>query len=116
MEAEGKKESFFIYNYLPEPPKSGYPYTYLWFCPIHGQCYGFHLMMGTVGRKDLSFSMYKYLSKPPEDVFYDLVIPSVNIVDTLHLVSLEKIGFGMIYSMVFHTNVHLFPRPIPWVL
>jgi hypothetical protein len=44
---------------------------FLWFCPVHGHCYGFHLVPSSEG-KDHFYSLYKYLSEPPEDVFYDL--------------------------------------------
>ena len=55
----------------PSVSKGGYSYMYLWFCPMHGHCYGFHLLPGSEGRKDPFYSMYKYLPEPPEEVFYD---------------------------------------------
>ena len=44
---------------------------FVWLCPIHGHCYGFHLIPVAEGRKDPFFSTYKYLPEPPEEVFYD---------------------------------------------
>ena len=44
---------------------------FLWFCPIHGHSYGFHIINGGEGRKDPFSSLYKYLPEPPEEIFYD---------------------------------------------
>ena len=49
----------------------GYGYIFLWFCPIHGHCYGFHLIDGGEGRKDPFSSILKYLPTTPQDIFYD---------------------------------------------
>ena len=43
---------------------------FLWFCPNHGHCYGFH-MTKAEGRKDPYASLYAYLENPPRDIFYD---------------------------------------------
>ena len=43
---------------------------FLWFCPIHGHCYGFHLT-NAEGRKDPAASLYTHLKQPPQDIFYD---------------------------------------------
>ena len=43
----------------------------LWFCPVHGHSYGFHLIAGGEGRKDPFASIYKYMELPPADIFYD---------------------------------------------
>ena len=45
-------------------------YMFMWFCLFHGHVYGFHMIPGNEGRKDVSASMYCYLQKPPK-VFYD---------------------------------------------
>ena len=55
----------------PFVSRGGHSYMFLWFCPIHGHCYGFHLLPGSEGRKDPFYSLYKYLPEPPEEVFYD---------------------------------------------
>ena len=49
----------------------GFGYLFLWFCPIHGHAYGFHLIQGGEGHKDPFASLYKYLETPPKNVFYD---------------------------------------------
>ena len=49
----------------------GFGYLFLWFCPIHGHSYGFHLIAGGEGRKDPFSSLFKYIQEPPDDIFYD---------------------------------------------
>ena len=44
---------------------------FLWFCPIHGHCYGFHLIAGGEGRKDPCSSLFKFMPTTPTDIFYD---------------------------------------------
>ena len=56
---------------FPSVSYGGSGYISLWFCPIHGHCYGFHSISGGEGRKDPFSSIYKYLPKAPSDIFYD---------------------------------------------
>ena len=49
----------------------GFGYMFLWLCPVHGHCYGFHLMSGGEGRKDPFSSLFKHLPEAPSDIFYD---------------------------------------------
>ena len=56
---------------FPEVSFGGFGHLFLWFCPIHGHCYGMHLIAGSEGRKDPFSSLYKYIEKPPEHIFYD---------------------------------------------
>ena len=49
----------------------GFGYLFLWFCPIHGHSYGFHLIAGGEGRKDPFSSLFKYKPDAPEELFYD---------------------------------------------
>lgn len=51
--------------------KRGTTQLFLWFCPKHGDCYGFHIIPGAEGRKDPAASLYMYLERPPEYIFYD---------------------------------------------
>ena len=37
----------------PKVSHSSYSYIMLWFCPIHGHSYGFHLIDGAEGPKDV---------------------------------------------------------------
>lgn len=55
----------------PRVPASGWTYCFLFFCPLHGHCYGFHLIQGSEGRKDPFYAIYKYMPKAPKIVFYD---------------------------------------------
>ena len=57
-------------NY-PKVSFGGYGYMFIFFCPIHGHCYGLHLIAGGEGRKDPFSALYKYMEEPPTDVFYD---------------------------------------------
>ena len=58
---------------FPRVYTAGFGYLFLWFCPIHGHAYGFHLIQGGEGCKDPFASLYKYLETPPKDAFYDFV-------------------------------------------
>ena len=46
-------------------------FLFLWFCPIHGHCYGFHIINGSEGRKDPACSLFNHLEKSPEVIYYD---------------------------------------------
>ena len=57
---------------FPTVSFGGYGYLFLFFCPIHGNCYGFNLISGGEGRKDPFSVMYKYMEPPhPEELFFD---------------------------------------------
>lgn len=49
----------------------GWTYMFLWFCPLHGHCYGFHIINGAEGRKDPTFSLLRYMPEAPRELFYD---------------------------------------------
>ena len=49
----------------------GFCYMFLFFCPVHGHLYGFHLIGGGEGHKDPLCALYKYMPKMPEELFYD---------------------------------------------
>ena len=55
----------------PRVSYRGHGYIYMWFCPIHGHSYGLHLIDGAEGRKDGFCSLWKYITSPPKEVFYD---------------------------------------------
>ena len=76
---------------------------FLWFCPNHGHCYGFH-MTKAEGRKDPYASLYAYLENPPRDIFYDF---SCNLQE--YCLNRESGFFGdiifvMTFSMAMHIN------------
>ena len=58
-------------KYYPNVSFGGYGYMFLWFCPIHGHSYGFHLIDSGEGRKDPFSSLFKYMEEPPKHIFYD---------------------------------------------
>lgn len=43
----------------------------LMFCPLHGHVYGFHLILGSEGRKDAFGAIYKYKESAPKEFYYD---------------------------------------------
>ena len=55
----------------PQVSSGGWGYMFLFFCPIHGHCYGFHLVDGAEGRKDPFSALYKYKPNAPKECFYD---------------------------------------------
>ena len=48
-----------------------YSYILLWSCPIHGHSYGFHIIDGAEGPKDVFCSLLKYKEDMPQELFYD---------------------------------------------
>ena len=44
---------------------------FLWFCPKHGHCYGFHIGNGSGGQKDAAYSLYTHLPEAPEIWLYE---------------------------------------------
>ena len=55
----------------PTVSHGGYSYILLWFCPIHGHSYGFHIIDGAEGPKDVFSSLLKYKEDMPQELFYD---------------------------------------------
>ena len=55
----------------PVVAMKGSTFLFLWFCPMHGHCYGFHIVNGSEGRKDPCFSLYTHLTDAPDSIFYD---------------------------------------------
>ena len=49
----------------------GFGHLFLWFCPVHGHSYGFHLIKGGKGCKDPFSSVFKYMEKAPKHIYYD---------------------------------------------
>ena len=55
---------------IPSVSYGGFCYV-LVVCPVHGHCYGFHIISGGEGRKDPFSSLYKYKLTAPDELFYD---------------------------------------------
>ena len=56
---------------FPQVSKKVTLYLFLWFCPIHGNCYWYHIIPVSESRKDPTASLYTPLEKAPENVLYD---------------------------------------------
>jgi hypothetical protein len=56
---------------FPQVSYGGWGYMYLLFCPIHGHCYGFHLIDKAEGRKDPFSAIFKYKPTAPKEMYYD---------------------------------------------
>ena len=56
---------------FPRVTKGGFSYMFIWLCPRHGHCYGYHLIPNAEGKKDPFYSLYKYCKNLPECVVYD---------------------------------------------
>ena len=54
----------------PQVPKCGSTFLFLWFCPLHGHCYGGSLVNSSESRKDSAWSLYSDLKVAPE-IIYD---------------------------------------------
>ena len=51
--------------------KGGLTFLFLWFDPLHGHCYGCHIITQSEGRKDPFASALLYMDSAPSEVFYD---------------------------------------------
>ena len=55
----------------PNVGNAGFSFSFFWLCPIHGHCYGGHLISGGEGKKDPFSSIMKYSPRAPDILFYD---------------------------------------------
>lgn len=55
----------------PQVSRGGWSNVMLFFCPIHGHCYGFSIIDGSEGRKDVFAPLFAYAESAPDDLFYD---------------------------------------------
>ena len=51
--------------------KGGSTFLFLWFDPLHGHCYGCHIIPQSEGRKDPFASALLYMDRAPTELFYD---------------------------------------------
>jgi len=56
---------------FPEVSRRGITYLFLWFCPLHGHCFGYHMIPSSEGRKDPAASLYMFKPKAPHIILYD---------------------------------------------
>ena len=87
----------------PLVSRGGYGYMFLWFCPLHGHCYGLHLINGSEGRIDPFSSLLKYLPEAPKEVFYDFAC-------SLSEYSLNREPEFFKETRFFHDIFHSFPH------
>ena len=74
--AKKRQEGYTDVEYKKKYPTvsaRGYSYLFLWFCPLHGHSYRFHLIDGAEGPKDVFSSLLKYKEEMPQELFYDNV-------------------------------------------
>lgn len=55
----------------PKPSDSAPSYIFFFLCPLHGHCYGGHIINGKEGRKDPSAALYTHMAKAPDVLLYD---------------------------------------------
>ena len=56
---------------FPQLSNTGMTYLFLWFCSVHGNCLGFHMIPGSGGRKDPAAVLYTHLATLPKVVLYN---------------------------------------------
>ncbi len=71
VSGEEKKQNDACQKHFPQVSLRGFGYMFLFFDPLHGHCYGFHLIDGGEGRKDPFSAILRFKPSPPEELFYD---------------------------------------------
>ena len=72
MDSDHEKSSMWsCTKHYPSISRKGQTMLFLFFCPSHGLCYGFHMANGSEGRKDPSQALYTHLPTAPSIIFYD---------------------------------------------
>jgi hypothetical protein len=97
-------------KFYPKVSTKGTAFLFLWFCPLHGHCYGGHIISGGEGRKDPSASIYQFILAWRRRLawcFMNFLVVYRNTLLT------ESLDFGMIqdfimiFFMAFPIGVHL---------
>ena len=82
-------------NY-PGVSTAGFGYMFLWFCPIHGHCYGFHLIAGGGRNEGTHFHLFSSTRRQsPRNYFVILPASYLNMHGTGSLNYLKTQDFGM---------------------
>ena len=92
---------------LPQVRKQSTSYLFLWFCPQHGHCYGYHIIHGSEGRKDAATSLYTQIETAPDVIFMTLHAVSPSIVATENQDIFKTLDSTTIYFMALVINAHL---------
>ena len=90
---------------FPSVSYSGFCYMFLWFCPVHGHCYVFHLISDDEGRKDPFSSLYKYKPIAPDELFYNFACQLSEYCFNSALQYFRCTCFWPDIFMVFHISV-----------
>ena len=88
---------------FPQVSKKGTSYLFLWFCPMHGHCYGYHIIPGSEGRKDPAASLYAYSEVPPDVVLYDF---ACSLSEYVHNRESGFFASTRFYHDIFHGFTH----------
>ena len=88
---------------FPQVSKRGVSYLFLWFCPQHCHCYGFHVILGAEGRKDPAASLYTDIVKAPDVIMYDFCCGLSEYVHNRETGFFKNTRF---FHDVFHTFTH----------
>ena len=106
MEKEKSNSALCTKNY-PVVGRKGTSYLFLWFCPLHGHCYGYHM---------IPFSHFLVVKTHPPPYTCSkstllkssctiLAASSTSMSETESRVTMEKRGFFMTFFMDIPTNV-----------
>ena len=95
-------------KFYPKISAKGSTYMFFWFCPLHGHCFGGHMINGSEGRKDPHFSLYKHIWMLHQRIFFmTWRVVSVNMLAIERVAFSGTVHFIMIYFMVSVTYVPL---------
>ena len=100
---------------FPQVSKKGTSYLFLWFCPFHGHCYGFHLIPGSESRKGVAASLYTHLKKPQRNYSMTLLAACPNITTTENQASFKIQGIFTMSSTDLHINALKHFAPIGYL-
>ena len=88
---------------ISESQKRDVSYLFLWFCPRHGHCYGFHIIPGVEDRKDPAASLYTHIEKAPDVITYDFCCGLSEYVHNREIGFFKNTRF---FHDVFHSYTH----------
>ena len=91
-------------KYYPNTHSKGSSYLFLWFCTLHGHCYGFHMIDGGEGRKDPCYIVYIHIWKNLQKLYFMILhVVWMNTCVTGSLVSSKK---KRCFHDIFHGYTH----------
>ena len=111
IDLNGKSEQPGVWScnkYYPALTKGGRTLMFLFSCPTHGHCYGFHIVNGSEGRKDPMHALYSYSKDAPKVLFYDFACQ-------LEEYSLNRESGFFADTSFFHDTFHGYGHTCPAV-